>query len=197
MQHHRLMRAAYRLTSLALGLFLTGCDSVTGSTDETEYQGSLSGQLVQKTDHGNSVVCTSTHAVTGTLQIKLRSEGERVRGSGEASATAATISVDGPEGFCFVSSTPPLTYYFGGEVSGTLKDIQWSQTQSESTTQSSSTQTLSFTGSASGAALNGTLVLTQENRRTVVNCTPTTGCTPPRTVVSTVSWTTNISATAQ
>ena len=181
-------------------LALSACESVTGSEEETEYQGSLSGQLIQTTDNGNGIVCTATHAVSGTVEIKLRPEGAGVRGQGELSATGTPVAVTGGPpntGTCSISGTPPLTIYFRGGVTGTLSDLSWSQTQTGTTADGgSSTQTLAFTGSGSTTVLNGTLTYNQRNQHTVVNCAPTTGCFPPRTVISTVSWTTNVSVTA-
>lgn len=178
-------------------LIVSGCDTIAGAKEETEYSGSLSGQFVQVTDHGNSVRCTSTHAVNGNVNLKVSQEGPELRGSGQASWVAPAVSVAGDTLFCRLAGTPPLTGFFSGNVTGTADAIRWSQTQSENTATSSSTQSLSFTGRVSGNVLSGDLEFSQQNRRTVTDCDPTRGCSPPRTVTSTVAWTTGVTASSR
>lgn len=176
---------------------LAGCDAILGSEEETEYAGTLAGQLVQNVNHGNGTTCASTHAVDGSVWIKLTDEDGGVRGSGEVEFTGTPVSIQGDTLYCRLQAVPPLNAYFaGGGVGGDPDHVTWSQTQSESYPDHSSTQSISFDGSVEGQMLSGTLSFVGSGTRTVIDC-DTAGCPPPRTVTMNASWTTEIAASEE
>ena len=149
------------------GALIASKESSSGSSGPTSrtFTGSFSGQnIVTATTtgggiQGGSVSCASTHAITGTLTIRLdESAAGRGTGMGSPTGTRAETAVTGPP----VCSGPGFSvgFNYNGPVTSSTTSVTWSvQTFAANRGPGTvdSTHTLAFTGTLSNGVISGTL----------------------------------------
>jgi hypothetical protein len=139
----------------ALLIAAVGC-SDSGPAGGTSYRGSYSGQLVENFT-ANGGTCTITFAVSGTVDLQLVDNGSSVTGTGSVKNTEASPAASGS--LCAPQAVG-RTLDLGGPISGTSASLQFTG-ETVVPTPVFSKNTLSFSGSRSGAAVTGTVMISR------------------------------------
>ena len=128
-----------------------GSDGGDDGTRRT-YTGQFSGQMTVTTTIVNSGTCTSTRAVSGTVEIRISPDGQ----SGALNLVAPQIATAGDALSCFPNLNPTL----GSTVPAS--NFSFTITNGPGPNETKTMQTGTFTGSQAGDVINGTLTYTEQ-----------------------------------
>lgn len=184
-----------RRVAVLFVLGVSACGGIEDTSQEQVYEGTTSGQFTQVTNHGNGFSCSASFNGQLYAKIRLKSDGA---GHADIVVTGTPFKIVGDTLYCRLPATPNVTSIWGTtEITGPSNNLHLSSSHTETTAQSTSNETLAFTGAMTSNAVTGTTVFHRQSQNTVIDCQPDghggQECKPPRNVTVQTDWTVNIS----